>query len=1175
MTNSKIIFKQNLITFSLYYITTVIVLKLMYEPVQAILVWPAVGIGMVAALVWGYKVIPGLYLAQLGISVLLSFNSNQEFTLQNFYTSNIFIMAEMFRCYFGAYLIKYFIGYPTSLVAFRMIIRFIFFGGVVATLVATLVFAIIKLYLGFIATESVIKNSLDWWFGDILGFIIFAPIALIFISQPRSIWKPRLATVGLPMVLVLLSVIFIYNKYQLIDSKRVTEHLQVTNNLIASKLEQHSNWINHLINSSLSHFLPKADAENTKNKVNSYYKSLKNSDIGANAIIWDVNGEINYSKTSSKYSDEKFANIKTLDLEKLQPKSTATIIHTSLFLQESNEIVSVYKYSKKDGQYLTIYVIHDFNEQIAQLAQKYKLVNTNIYTKINNQDTNLILLNKASTRAPNDKIVIASNFQFNNENWTLINEPSAKFIFHNKSNPSLIIAKIGLLLTGLIGIMLLIITGKTTLIKIQVKERTIDLDRRAQDFKNRKIEYQHLIEQHPVILWRQNIKTGKMSYISNKVEQLFGYPLKHWLARKDFWLEKIHPNDRENVKNIINKSLIKKTPFELTYRFIKKDLSIAWIKDVVNINLDKNLNTQLVGLMVDETETKRAKVKQHISEDKYRTLFKYANDALLIINLNTQTFIDSNEKARELFGLSKNNKKKSLLDISPSKQIDGSYSNKRLKKIFNKLELTNKVKFEWAMVNTNKDTIRCVIELVKLPEEDKNIALADIHDITEKIHREKKINQLAYYDSLTKLPSRQYFYTKFSYFHERATLEKKYGTIIYLDLDRFKILNDTLGHQAGDQLLQKVAQRIRKVCQKKNDFCARLGGDEFVILSKNLNPSRELTIESSLIKAELILEELNKPYQLGNYEHFITPSIGLAAFPDHDNSHDQIIHHADIAMYASKKKGKNTITIYQDNMDKMVAARLGLEKAIRQAFEKNEFKLFYQPQYSLNNESTAVEALLRWHRSSELNINTEELIEIIEQIGLIHELGYWVLHQACAHLQEWQSKKQNIRSVAINVSSKQFNQKIFTEQIISIIDSYNISPSQIVIELTEAVIIEDIVSLISKFNELRNYGIRISLDDFGTGYSSLAYLKKLPLDQVKIDKMFVQDICTDEKSQHIFKTVIDLASVLNIELVAEGIETKQQFTILKQFGCTTFQGYYFSHPVAHDKMLNVELPKSR
>lgn len=1165
-----IFIKNNIITFSLYYFTTLIIVKLMLDPTQAILVWPAAGVGIATALIWGYRVIPGLYLAQVGITFLLY--SSDIHDIHDFYKSNLFIIIGMSRCYLGAFLIRYFVGPSYSLVSHQSILKFFIIGGILANFISTIAYDFLKYYLDYKNSLLFNESSLDWWFGDIFGFVIFAPITLMLICKPRSIWRPRLFSVGLPMILVLLSVIFIYNKYQKIDNKRVIEQLQITNNLIASKLEQNNNWINKLIDSSLYHFVPK---ENSQNSINNYFSNLKNSNNGANAIIWELNGKVNYVKVSTKYSKNQFDNIKNLDYETLRDEFILSPQknYFSKHLEKTNDFINLYEFSKsRNKELFTIFVVHNPTDQIKILIKKFRMLNTTISLKIDNSDR-MIPIHESITRDPEKNIIIKSDFKFNNEIWTLVNQPSARYLFHNKSNLSSIIAKIGLMLTGLIGMMLMILSGKNTILNKEVKKRTLDLDNRAENFKNRKIEYQKLIEQHPVTLWRQNLSTKKMSYISNKVEGLYGYSIESWLEEEDFWINHIHKNDRGNIQKIIGNSIVNKEPFELQYRFITKDNSIAWIKDVINIRHDVDSNIQLIGLMVDITETHKAKLKQSISETKYRTLFKHATDALLIIDLNDGSFKDLNEKAIKMLGIENIDKPLSLSDVSILTQPNGSTSKKLLEKIYRKVIQSNTITFEWFMLNHKQEEILCNIELIKLPD-DNNIALADISDITDKKLHEKKINQLAYYDNLTKLPNREYFYSKFSYFHERATIEKKFSTIIYLDLDRFKILNDSLGHQAGDELLKLVAQRIRKAMQKKHDFCARLGGDEFIVLSKKLNETIEGALETSLEKSERIIESLNEPYQLGDYEHHITPSIGISIFPVHGKTLDQIIHHADVAMYKSKSKGKNAITIYQANMVKHVGERLELEQAIRQALDQKEFRLFYQLQHNTKSDSLSVEALLRWHRLEELNINTEKLIDLVEEIGLTNELGHWVFDCACAQLESWQKQGKKIKTVAINVSSKQFHQKSFIQQIKSIISSYNINPSQIVIELTEAVIIEDIDSLTNKLIELREYGIKISLDDFGTGYSSLAYLQKLPVDQLKIDKMFIDELTANTASKHIVKTIIDLANLLDIEIIAEGVEKKEQFEILKHLGCINFQGFYFAQPVpVEDIILQHQLPK--
>ena len=1140
--------KQNIATFTFYFFITYIVISLLNEPTQAIVVWPAAGIGMVVALVWGYRVLPALYLSELCIGLLLYDSSIDTYSLLNFGISHAFILATIFRCYFGAFLIKYFIGYPNSLISYQTILKFFLIIGPLSTFISSLLFSLIKYVLSFNEQISFHVDFWDWWTGDLMGFIIFAPFTMIFICQPKSIWRPRYLTVGLPVMFVFISVILIYNQTYRNDINRVSADLKVKNELLATKINQHINWIDNFLDNTLKY-------SSSEEEINKELASLINDNENIKAIILMKNNNASFIKPTTNQDPALFEILESYNFRKLI-ETNHEHLEATIYLNELEGFANIFepKYDKNTK----IIIIHSIAKFLNDLINVYSLDQIKILVDLNDS-SEPVKLHEPLELLPTKMITIVSNLKFYDENWSLSLIPNIKYYNENQPTLNIIIIKMGFLFAGLIGVMLLIITGKTTITNIQVKERTLDLDRQANDLRSQKKQYQVLIEQHPIILWRQNIKDKRMTYISKKVEVFYGYPLNNWLNDKNFWVNHIHKDDRQRVKETIAQALKNKIPFELEYRFVRLDSTIAWVKDVINIIKDNDFNTQLIGLMIDVTETQEAKEKQNISERKYRTLFKHAVDPLIIIDLDNSTIKDSNEKAINLFDLDNSDPYATLSYCSPNYQPDGSNSDKRLRKIYSQLKENKCFNFEWIMLNKNHQEIICNIELVKLPELESNFALANINDITEKRLHERKINQLAYYDNLTKLPNREYFYSKFEYFHKLAIEKKMYGTIIYLDLDRFKILNDSLGHQAGDELLKMVAQRIRKVSKKK-DFCARLGGDEFIILTKKFEWSIETTLETSLVKSELILEALNEPYQLGDYEHFITPSIGISLFPSGTTTTDQIIHQADIAMYASKEKGKNTITIYQAKMIKLVGERLRIEKAIRQAFDHNEFQLHYQPQINENNETLSVEALLRWEKTKELKINTEDLIDTIEQIGLAHELGYWVFDKACSQLQQWQNQGHTIKSIAINVSAKQFHQKSFTDQVKSVIESYNINPCQIIIELTEAVIIEDMMILIDKLNELKEYGVRISLDDFGTGYSSLAYLKHLPIDQLKIDKMFIKDLVSDTASSHIIETIINLASSMGIELIAEGIETKLQFQILKKLGCKNFQGYYFSKP---------------
>ena len=1133
--------KNNIITFLSYTLFTLLIVKTVIFPNQILLVWPAVGIGIVVTLAWGRSVLPALYLAQLFLNILFSSHELNELTFDDLLFIHSYIFIGIFRCYLGAFLIRYYIGYPSSYITYQSVIKLIAIG-LVTPFMTSILYILSNIYFDISKSNSFLSDTLNWWLGDVLGFIIFVPLTLIFISQPRQVWKPRIFTVAIPILLIFSSVLFIYNKSVLIDNQRSFDNFKLKNQIVVNTINAYNSQFSKIIQSISTHKLTSLDSQ-----FNQYF----NSEMGKYGLIESIsimkNGTIkNYPINSSKNNKERII------LNNYIKKSKFTNEKSPLFKEpKSTNYIKILRFDLYEG---TVYAFISINfTKIKKILLLNDLKNTHAHLT-STFSNNIIKVNDELDENHYNYSSTSALFLFD-ESFNLTLVPTNQYFLGQESNLNSIIATIGFLFTGLVTLMLLIITGKTIYTKIKVKEKTLELDQKLSEFKESKQNYRNLIEQHPIVLWRQNITNSKMTYISKKVEKILGYSLNDWLKSENFWLNHIHDNDKDYVSQKIAQSINLNKSFELEYRFHKANGEIAYIKDIVNI--DKEGSTQLIGLMIDDTVTKKALKKQVTSENKYRTLFKYAVDPIIIIDLENKNILDFNKKALKLFSLEDVKKGYTLNDFSTEFQADGSSSKKKLSKIYKKIVKKTTISFEWLMLKPNKEEIICKIEFVKLPTDNRNILLASISDITDIKNHERKITQLAYYDNLTKIPNREYFYSKFEYFHQLAIDTSVYGTVIYLDLDRFKLLNDSLGHQAGDELLKMVAQRI-KAAARKNDICARLAGDEFIILTKNFHPNMEAALESSFIKAELILESLNNPYQLGNYEHYITPSIGISLFPETNKTIDQIVHQADIAMYVSKDRGKNTITIYQEDMVKFVNKHLEIENAIKQAFVNNEFLLHYQPQVDCNGNTVAAEALLRWKQSKKYAINTENLVDTIEKIGLIHELGYWIFDHACYQLKQWEKEGNALQSIAINVSAKQFKQKLFVDQIKSIILSNKVNPSQIIIELTEAILVEDIYSLTTKLKSLRDYGIQISLDDFGTGYSSLAYLKMLPINQLKIDKMFVNDLYTNASAQKVVKTIINLANSLKIDLVAEGIENKEQFEILKNLGCNKFQGFYFS-----------------
>ena len=434
-------------------------------------------------------------------------------------------------------------------------------------------------------------------------------------------------------------------------------------------------------------------------------------------------------------------------------------------------------------------------------------------------------------------------------------------------------------------------------------------------------------------------------------------------------------------------------------------------------------------------------------------------------------------------------------------------------------------------------------------------------DITERKAVEQQIERLAFYDMLTGLPNRRMLVDRLQRAMAVAVRSGAQGALLFIDLDNFKDLNDTLGHDTGDQLLLQVAQRL-KACVRESDTVARFGGDEFVVLLEDLSASAHHASAEAARVASQIAASLGLPYALGGASHHSTPSIGIALFGQHSGSVDELLKHADLAMYQAKAAGRNTQRFFDPDMQAAVSTRSALEADLRRGLQAQELVLHYQPVVDAKGRLQGAEALVRWQHPQRGMVSPAEFIPLAEQTGLILPLGEWVLHAACAQLVAW-SRHTLTRQffLSVNVSVRQFRQPDYVAQVLGALHTSGANPERLKLELTESLLLADVEDVIARMEHLRRYGVGFSLDDFGTGYSSLSYLKRLPLDQLKIDQGFVRDLQTDPNDAAIVRTILALAQSLDLSVVAEGVETTGQLEFLQRHGCQSFQGYLFGRPM--------------
>ena len=602
----------------------------------------------------------------------------------------------------------------------------------------------------------------------------------------------------------------------------------------------------------------------------------------------------------------------------------------------------------------------------------------------------------------------------------------------------------------------------------------------------------------------------------------------------------------------------------LEVRLIRRDGTLTWTKFTVSLLRDREgwpshllAHVEAIEKGTDPQATQLTTASHApFKENRYRSAFETSPDGVLITRTEDGKIVDANPAFLHIFrfNLEEVIGHTSIeLDIWAD-EADGRKVAEALaeQEACRDLEVRLRRKdggVFWAQLSASFAEVEgepCVISYIR--------------DVSEAKADEEKIRNLAFYDTLTGLPNRRLLWERLRQALISSVRSGSKHALLFVDLDGFKSLNDTLGHHIGDLLLQETARRIQN-CVREVDTVARLGGDEFVIILEDLSQIPEIAAAQARTVGGKILGAIDQPFLLEGRECHTTSSMGITVFGNQNESTNEVLQQADIAMYQAKAAGRNAMFFFAPALQASVNARVALERDLRDAIRENQFSLYYQPQLD-RGLLIGAEALLRWRHPARGLVPPKDFVPLAEETGLIFPLGSWVLETACVQLAHWAGRREGQHlSIAVNISAREFRQPKFVDHVLAALDRTGANPKNLKIELSESMFGENVEDVIAKMNKLRSHGIGFSLEDFGTGYSSMTYLKRLPLDQIKIDRTFVGDILKDPISSAVAQAIISFGKAMGLSVIAEGVETEEQRAFLAKLGCHSFQGYLFSHPL--------------
>ncbi len=1099
-------------------------LLLAVPPSNASPVWPASGIALAAILLFDKRAVPGIFVGAL-LAQFYSYGdtSSAEKLMSTAVTGIIAGIGSCTQAMFGAFLINRYVGHRDPLLDDDKILRFLLLAGPVSCIIAPSI-GITTLFLQGVITGADFPLSWAiWWIGDAIGVLIFTPLVLIVLAQPESPWRMRRRSVALPLIVLSALVVVLFQYGQRLESARIRavfdKQADFIHDTLNDEFQQHIEIVQTLQGffSSSSTISAQQFAIFTQPMATRHHSIqalewIARVSLQGRAVYerefqvireTDQKGDMVPALQRSEYYPITYlqphaGNERAMEFDvSTNPRAWKAIVHARdsgtisatgkiQLIQDRQKHSGIVLYGpvyfrypdatplqdkRKNLQGLAAVVIR-IDDVVAAALQQLK--NNQLLIKITDQEERLFSNFPDNDIIPGHSIALkkTARIKFADRIWTASYIPSPDFIHRQTSWHAWWLLSAGFLFTGLTGMGLLMLTGRTLRTERIVKTRTRELEREIAE--HNRVNFEH--ERHNLVL-----------------------------------------------------------------QAVAGNASLSEILDLIVRSAEQMIPDSICSIQLVDRERKKLR---HGAAPNLPDFYNAAVDGLSfgkgIGSCGNTAYTGQRTIASDI---SRHPNWSKYTDIAEKAGLAACWSE--------------------PVLSSDQQVLGTFAIYYRTPREPDAFALQKMQELAqlasiaiERKNSEQQIQHLAFYDALTDLPNRRLLLDRLDKELQIITRHHSFGALLFLDLDHFKTLNDSLGHQIGDELLKQVAARLKQ-CIRSEDTVARLGGDEFIVLLRSTDMAEEEMTSHALHTAERMQSELQAPYILTGYEHHITPSIGITLFSRQNAIAEEILKQADTAMYNAKAAGRNTISFYHHAMQKQANQRLELEKNLRIALEKQQFSLHYQPQYDDQGKFIGAEALLRWQHPEKGMISPVDFIPVAEDTGLILQLGEWVLDTACRQLQA----SPKLSKLSVNISPRQFRQAKFVDQIQATLQKHQVIPRRLMIEVTEGSVIDDIEDSVWKLQTLQHLGIDIAIDDFGTGYSSLTYLKTLPLNQLKIDRSFIRDIPDDCNDAVIVETIIVMAHHLGLNVIAEGVETLEQLQFLQSRGCHCYQGYYFSRPL--------------